>query len=88
MVDPDGTIMGIVPSQDLAAGLKGSAPISGVMICEVHAIPQYNDVHHAARLMRNHRLHHVQQVAMTLGQTTLLFVRARLTASRIFAKLI
>jgi len=59
IVDPDGEIVGIVSSQDLAADLKGSAPISGVMTREVYTIPQYNDVHHAARLMRNHRIHHV-----------------------------
>jgi CBS domain-containing protein len=59
VVNSDGTIAGIVSSQDLAEDLKGSAPISGVMSREVYTIPQYNDVHHAARLMRNHRIHHV-----------------------------
>lgn len=26
---------------------------------KVYTIPQYNDVHQAARLMRNHHIHHV-----------------------------
>jgi signal-transduction protein with cAMP-binding, CBS, and nucleotidyltransferase domain len=26
---------------------------------KVYTIPMYNDVHHAARLMRNHKVHHV-----------------------------
>lgn len=59
VVDPDGTLAGIVSSKDLAEDLKESAPISSVMTREVYTIPQYNDVHHAARLMRNHGIHHV-----------------------------
>ncbi len=59
VVDPDGTVAGIVSSKDLAADLKGTTPISNVMTREVYTIPQYNDVHHAARLMRNHKIHHV-----------------------------
>ncbi|QIN84462.1 CBS domain-containing protein [Rubrobacter tropicus] len=59
VADPDGTAAGIVSSKDLAANLKGATPISRVMTSEVHTIPPYNDVHHAARLMRNRRVHHV-----------------------------
>lgn len=59
VVDSDVTVAGIVSSQDLAANLKGSTPIGGVMTSEVYIIPQYNDIHPAARLMRNHKIHHV-----------------------------
>ena len=59
VVDSDVTVAGIVSSQDLAANLKGSTPIGSVMTSEVYIISQYNDVHHAARLMRNHKIHHV-----------------------------
>ena len=59
VVDSDVTVAGIVSSQGLAANLKGSTPIGSVMTSEVYIIPQYNDVHHAARLMRNHKIHHV-----------------------------
>lgn len=59
VVGADGGVEGIVSSHDLAADLKGSTPVSEVMTREVYTIPQYNDVHHAARLMRNHRIHHV-----------------------------
>src|SRR3712207_3908588 len=38
---------------------QGSTPIGGVMTSEVYTIPQYNDIHHTARLMRNHKIHHV-----------------------------
>jgi signal-transduction protein with cAMP-binding, CBS, and nucleotidyltransferase domain len=30
------------------------------MVRDVYTIPQYNDVHRAARLLRNHRIHHVE----------------------------
>jgi len=59
IVDPDGTVAGIVSSKDLASDLKAGTPVSGVMTRGVHTIPPYNDVHHAARLMRNRRVHHV-----------------------------
>ncbi len=59
VVDSDVTVAGILSSQDLTANLKGSTPIGGVMTSEVYIIPQYNDIHHTARLMRNHKIHHV-----------------------------
>ena len=59
VVDPDGSLAGIVSSGDLSANLKAATPVSGVMTREVHTIPRYNDAHHAARLMRNRRIHHV-----------------------------
>ncbi|MGF1471575.1 MAG: HPP family protein [Rubrobacteraceae bacterium] len=59
VVDSDGTPAGIVSSQDLATDLKNETPISSVMTREVFTIPPYNDVHHAARLMRNRGIHHV-----------------------------
>ncbi len=59
VVDSDGTVAGVVSSQDLAAALKQDTPISNVMTSDVYTIPEYNDVHHAARLMRNHKIHHV-----------------------------
>ena len=59
VVDSDVTVAGILSFQDLAANLKGSTPIGGVMTRDVYIIPQYNDIHHAARLMRDHKIHHV-----------------------------
>ena len=49
----------VVRGKDLVEDLKDSTPISQVMTKEVITIPQYNDVHLAARLMLNHRVHHV-----------------------------
>jgi CBS domain-containing protein len=59
VVDSDVTVAGIVSSQDLAANLKGSTPIGSVITSEVYIIPQYDDIHHTARLMRDHKIHHV-----------------------------
>ena len=59
VVSPEGEVEGIVTSHDLVDPQKDHAPISQIMSRDVYTIPQYNDVHHAARLMRNHRIHHV-----------------------------
>lgn len=50
--------VGIVSSADLV-GKKGESPVSKVMTEGVYTIPQYNDIHQAARAMRNHRIHHL-----------------------------
>lgn len=55
----DGEVKGIISSHDLVDSLKDHTPISQIMVGDVYTIPQYNDVHQAARLMRNHRIHHV-----------------------------
>lgn len=54
-----GEVEGIVSSHDLVDTLKDHTPVSKIMSRAVYTIPRYNDVHHAARLMRNHRIHHV-----------------------------
>ena len=59
VLSSDGKLAGIVSVADLAADLKEASPISTVMTERVYTIPAYNGVHHAARLMRNHKCHHV-----------------------------
>ena len=51
--------VGIVSSVDLAQELKPAAPISSIMTDNVYTVPQYDDVSIAARVMRNHRIHHI-----------------------------
>ena len=59
IVGPAGEALGIVTTADLAAkGLKDLMPASKIMTTEIHAVPAYNDVHIAARIMRKHRIHH------------------------------
>lgn len=59
VVDTEGHPVGIVSATDLAAELPAGAPVSGLMSEKVYTVPQYDDVSVAARVMRNHRIHHV-----------------------------
>lgn len=58
VVDSEGHPVGIVSTIDLLTA-KEETPVSKVMVEGVLTIPQYNDVHLAARLMRKHHIHHV-----------------------------
>jgi len=59
VVSPDGEVVGIVTTSDLAEGHGDETPISELMGDHVYTVPAYNPVHIAARVMRNHHIHHV-----------------------------
>jgi len=59
VVDSDGQPVGIVSAIDLAHDLKAGAPISTIMTANVYVVPKYENVSIAARVMRNHKIHHV-----------------------------
>jgi CBS domain-containing protein len=59
VVDSDGHPIGIVSLTDLVQELKPAAPISQIMTEKVYTVPQYDDTSIAARVMRNHKIHHV-----------------------------
>lgn len=60
VVNPDGEPLGIVTSTDLLnCGHAEAAPVSGVMSKGAYSVPQYADPSMAARIMRNHHVHHV-----------------------------
>ena len=59
VVDSDGQPVGIVSATDLAHDLKAGAPVSGIMTSKVYVVPKYEDASIAARIMRNHNIHHV-----------------------------
>ena len=59
VVDSEGQPVGVVSSADLVPVLKGGTPVSKVMSEKVYQVSQYDDVHIAARVMRNHGIHHV-----------------------------
>jgi len=59
IVDDDDSLKGIVSALDLTDSHKDNTPIGKIMTEKVYTIPMYNDIHHAARLMRNHHVHHV-----------------------------
>ena len=59
VVDTDGKPVGVVSATDLAHDLKGGTPVSKLMTEKVYTVPKYDDVSIAARVMRNHKIHHV-----------------------------
>ncbi len=59
VVDTDGAPVGIVSTTDFQPGVNGGSPIRSVMTEKVYTVPRYDDVHIAARIMRNHRIHRV-----------------------------
>jgi len=59
VIDPDGTPAGILTSTDIIDGPSDTTPVSKVMAQKVYTVPQYDDVSTAARVMRNHHIHHL-----------------------------
>ncbi len=59
IIDNDDVLKGITSTLDITDNIKESTPVKNIMTEKVYTIPMYNDVHHAARLMRNHKVHHV-----------------------------
>lgn len=60
VVGPKNEPLGIVTSSDLLDdALADGAPISSIMTEKVYSVPLYENVAIAARIMRNHHLHHL-----------------------------
>lgn len=59
VVGPNNEALGIVTSSDLLRRHKDESPCSRIMSDGVRAVPAYNEVSVAARIMRKHRIHHV-----------------------------
>lgn len=59
IVDGEGNPVGIVTSTDVLKAEKEGTPISQIMTEKIYTVPQYGDVSLAARIMRNHNIHHV-----------------------------
>ncbi len=59
VVNTNNEVVGIITTSDLAKGHDDGIPISHIMPDHVYSVPAYNDVHIAARIMRNHHIHHV-----------------------------
>jgi CBS domain-containing protein len=59
VVGPEGEAVGIISVSDLLDDLSDETPVSKVMTGKVYTVAQYDDVSVAARVMRNHRIHHV-----------------------------
>jgi CBS domain-containing protein len=51
--------VGIVSATDFLEDRPDATPISQFMTTKIYTVPQYADVSLAARIMRNHHIHHV-----------------------------
>lgn len=59
VVGPDKEALGIVTTADLAGDLKNGTHASQIMTKGIRAVPAYNDVSVAAKIMRKNKIHHV-----------------------------
>ena len=59
VVSAEGEPLGVVSAADLLAAEKEGAPVSAIMTEKVFTIPEYEEVSIAARIMRNHKIHHL-----------------------------
>ncbi len=59
VVDSDGKPVGIISSSDFLDEHADGQPISQFMVEKIYTVPQYADASLAARIMRNHNIHHV-----------------------------
>jgi IMP dehydrogenase len=63
VTSPDGEPVGVLSATDLLAAEKEGAPVSNIMTEKVYTIPDYEEVSVAARMMRNHKIHHLMVTA-------------------------
>ena len=59
VVGPEEEPVGIISASDLLKDHSDETPVSRAMTEKVYTVAQYDDVHVAARVMRNHKIHHV-----------------------------
>jgi CBS domain-containing protein len=59
VVNPENEPIGVITTNDLIGDFPEGSPVSAHMTKKVYTVPQYNDVSAAARVMRNHKIHHV-----------------------------
>jgi len=59
IVNPEGEPVGIVSSVDFLDDHSEGTRISQFMTKKVYTVPQYSDASLAARIMRNHQIHHL-----------------------------
>ena len=59
VVSTDHEPVGVVSAADIVTVEKAGLPISKIMTENVYTVPGYDDVSVAARIMRNHKIHHL-----------------------------
>ena len=59
VVNSEDEPVGIITAADLLGDHKSGEPLSGIMSSPVYTVSPYDGPHIAARVMRNHQIHHV-----------------------------
>jgi CBS domain-containing protein len=59
IVDAENKVVGIITINDIVEGVSDDTTINHVMSKKVLTIPKYSGIHVAARIMRNHHIHHL-----------------------------
>ena len=59
IIDAEDGVVGIVTTHDFIDELSDDTPIKHIMTKKVLTIPKYSGIHIAARIMRNHHVHHL-----------------------------
>ena len=59
IINNEEELEGIVTVNDFTDKYSDEAPVSHIMTKKVLTVPLYSDVHIAARVMRNHHIHHL-----------------------------
>ena len=77
VVNPENVPIGVISASDLLAAASEGTPVSRIMTEKVYTIPEYEEVSVAARMMRNHKIHHLmvtreQQVVGVISSFDLL----------------
>ena len=59
VTDDDGALVGVLSLSDLLADHAPDTLVERVMTTKVYSVPEYSAPHLPARIMRNHKIHHV-----------------------------
>jgi CBS domain-containing protein len=59
IVDAENKVVGIITTTDIIEDISDDTTVNLVMSKRVLTIPKYSGIHIAARIMRNHKIHHL-----------------------------
>ena len=59
IVDGENKVVGIITTNDIIEDISDDTTVNLVMSKNVLTIPKYSGIHIAARIMRNHNIHHL-----------------------------
>lgn len=59
VVDGDNFVKGVISSRDIISNENENIPVNQIMTTDVFSISSYENIEIAARMMRNHHIHHL-----------------------------